>query len=479
MTSAAPQAHASQSTSRPVAQDGRTCAFIIVVASALALAIQLPSYLQHDVASLTWTADQVMRGAVFGRDVYDINPPLNFLIYVPAALLGRAIGFDLAIKLWTVFIFAVSAATMWQTAERSVRLPVVAVLGLFFALAFPREFGQREQIALLLCAPYVAGNTPRRGLAILSGVMAGIGFALKPYFLIPLLLVFLTRRRIRTEEWSIAATGACYALCLIVFFQPYFLEYIPKVTDTYWIYKNKSAAVILMSAAIVPLSLAVLPWISAPQRGVAGFAMASTGFLIAVLLHRKGFNYHYIPSFGFLALYLAALLENERRMARVAAALFLAIMVVRLSLFAAPWVLDVEGRRKVIPALVAEIDRVKSFSVLSNYNYPAFPTAIYTKTPFVGMSPTNNFISVVANVETGKLQADAGNSAALSLEQALREIGHAPELVIVNPNWMFFGGLDTPFDGLAWFRRDPRFEDLWKHYELAGKIGIFELYRRR
>lgn len=459
-------------------QGGRALWLVVIAASLLALAIQLPAYLHQDVAWLTWTADRVLRGEVYGRDLLDIAPPLNFLIYLPAALAGRIIGFDLAIKLWTVTVFVLSAAVLWRTAEKSVRLPVLVALGLFFALAFPREFGQREQLALLLCAPYVAGNTERRGLAILSGVMAGIGFALKPYFLVPLLLVFATRRRIRAEEWSIAATGLCYAIILAVFFRPWFLDYVPSVSDSYWVYKNKTAIAILASAALVPLSLAFLQWVSAPQRGVAGYAMASAGFLVAVLLHRKGFPYHFIPCFGFLALYLAARLANERRLARLAAIAFLALEAARLSLYSLPWIFDWEGRRTTIPALVAEIDKAQSFTILSNYNYPAFPTAIYASAPFVGLSPTNNYISVVANAETGQVPGDTRAAAEHALAQALRELGRKPDLVIVNTNWMFFGGLDKPFDGLAWFNRDPRFREEWTHYRPAGKIGIFELYRR-
>ena len=42
---------------------------------------------------------------------------------------------------------------------------------------------------------------------VVIGVMAGVGFAIKPHFLIALALVFATRRRIGTEEWAIAATG--------------------------------------------------------------------------------------------------------------------------------------------------------------------------------------------------------------------------------------------------------------------------------
>ena len=75
-------------------QNWLACGLVILLSASVALAIHIPNYLHQDVAFLTWTADQVMRGAVFGRDVYDVNPPLSFLIYTPAAILGRVIGFE-------------------------------------------------------------------------------------------------------------------------------------------------------------------------------------------------------------------------------------------------------------------------------------------------------------------------------------------------------------------------------------------------
>ena len=52
----------------------KACGLVIAVTAAATLAIQYPGYLNHDVAYLTWVADRVMHGAVYGRDVYDINP---------------------------------------------------------------------------------------------------------------------------------------------------------------------------------------------------------------------------------------------------------------------------------------------------------------------------------------------------------------------------------------------------------------------
>lgn len=470
---------AASGASTSLAESWQACALVMLLTAIAALGIQYPGYLNHDVAYLTWVADQVMRGAVYGRDVWDINPPLNFVIYAPAALFGRVIGFDPAIRLWTVLIAALSIACVWQTAERSIRLPVIIALGAFFALAFPREFGQREQFALLLCAPYASASTPKRGQAVLNGIMAGIGFALKPYFLIALVLVFLTRRRIRTEEWTIAATGALYAAGLVLFFQPYLTEFLPMTGASYWTHGVNSTAEIVMFAIMVPMMIALVWWPSAPQAGRSGYAMAALGFTLAVILHNKGYSYQFIPCFGFLTLYLAASLRNPRPFVRWASIILLALTALRLTLVAVPWVIDTEARRTTIPELLKAIDGADSFWVLTNYNYPAFPTAILTRTPFVGISSNNNFASAAIAIEAGAASGDAATLGRLSREQAVRELSRQPELVIVTTTWNRYAGVTTPFDGLAWFKRDERFRDLWSHYAPAGRVGSFELYRRK
>jgi len=91
-----------------------------------------------------------------------LNPPLAFLIYLPAVWLAKLFGYDLAVKLWRGVLFLASATVLSRTAPDRFRLPLTIALSLFFALGFPREFGQREQIAVLLTASYVAGYADRR-----------------------------------------------------------------------------------------------------------------------------------------------------------------------------------------------------------------------------------------------------------------------------------------------------------------------------
>ena len=154
------------------------CPLLIAATAAVALAVQWNLLINPDVAFLTWTASQVMGPPVFGVDIFEINPPLSFMIYLPAAVVAPLIGFDLAIKLWLVCLAGLSIAGLWQSAEPRLRLAIAITLSAYFALALPPAYGQREQIAFLLCAPSAAGNSPRRGWAIAIGVMAGVGFAI-------------------------------------------------------------------------------------------------------------------------------------------------------------------------------------------------------------------------------------------------------------------------------------------------------------
>ena len=187
------------------------CLLLVVLTAASTLFIQSWRIIAPDVSFLAWTARQVMGPAVFGVDIYEVNPPLAFMLYTPAAVLSSLLGYDLAIKLWVTALGCLSVAMFWQTCDAALRLPLTITLALFVALVLPEEFAQREQIAFMLTAPYVAGPCRHRAGAILIGVMAGVGFAIKPYFLVPLVLVFATRRKLRAEEWAIAVTGLAYA----------------------------------------------------------------------------------------------------------------------------------------------------------------------------------------------------------------------------------------------------------------------------
>jgi len=452
-----------------------TCLLLVAFTAASILFMQSWETVNSDVAFLTWTAGQVMGPPVFGVDVYEVNPPLAFMIYAPAAFFAPWLGYDLAVKLWVTAMACASVAMFWQTCDAKLRLPLTITLALFVAFVLPGTFGQREQIAFMLTAPYVAGPCRNRGGAIISGVMAGVGFAIKPHFLIALVLVFATRRKISTEEVAIAATGAAYAVSLVLFFQPYLFEFMPLARATYWAAHMETSSTwkiggfILLSA--VPFSLA-----GAPQPSARGFIAATFGFTIAALIQYKGFSYHFLAAWGFLALFLLARTFNARRLVAVCAVINLLILVYIIGRFTLDFTRPTESQ-KTMARLLPEIDRSPSFLSFAIGPFPAFPTALYTASDYKGLAIWPIFISAAREPLAGpELQEKARQ---LTFGQARRELERKPDLVIVERKDTASGWSRAEFDLLAFLETDAGFRALWNDYSYDKTIGKYELYRRR
>lgn len=427
-------------------------------------------FINHDVAFLIWAADQVTGPPVYGRDILDANPPLCMLIYMPAVLLAKALGFEWGIRIWMMALTILSIVTLWNTAERPLR-PVAAILAGFVVLAYPNHFAQREQIALLLCAPYVAGVARGRGWAVASGVMAGIGFLMKPHFLLPLALVFALRRRIRTEEYAILATGLAYGLSLLIFFQPYLFEMLPKAALTYG--SIAFPALLLQQLAVIACMAGLLAFLSAPQAEARPYLMATAGFTGAALLQQKGFYYHFIPAFAFLAIYTAVSMRNGRALASRLAAVLLVIQGLFQAGLAVAWLRFEAGNRQFWAELNAEIDASPSYASLMVQ--PAGPQLIHTRSRYAGTAICQIFMPAVIAHLAGASTGNPEESERLAREQAIREIRRKPELVLIS-NTNHDGEY---FDVLGWLNQDAAFRELWRDYKPTRHIAGVIIFRRR
>jgi hypothetical protein len=206
--------------------------------------------------------------------------------------------------------------------------------------------------------------------------------------------------------------------------------------------------------------------------------MASVGFGVSALVQNKLFTYHFLPAWGYLFVFLVSTIALERRYIRTASVALLSAAIVVLCLRALPWIYDSGGRHKTIPELVRGIDEADSFAVFSVHPFPAFPTALYTSTRYVGLSSSHWFLPAVGKLESGEAEGSLQVVSDLALNQALDELERRPELVIVDTNWRRHTGLKSNFDGLAWLQHNVRFRTLWSHYTPAGKIGDFQLFKR-
>lgn len=449
-------------------------AAVFVGAGAL---IQSTAYPNQDFAYLSWANGPLLGGRRFGVDFFESNPPLAILIYAPGWLMSRALGSGAGVKLWVVFLAVLSLGLVAKAATPRVRPWITGTLACYFAFAFTREFGQREQLALLLCAPYVTGHLANRRLAALSGVMAGLGFAIKPYFLVALALVWLSRPRLRTEELAIAATGLVYALLLATAFRSYALVMAPLTREVYWAFDATGFVPPLSLAFSLHAVLAILLWLMHRDRSTLPFLAAALGFGIAAALQFKWYSYHCIAAWGFLILFVAAQAAAVPRLrfACLAALLVFSVPALRQSW---TWLDERDRRNREIGLLLAELETARSYSAISVHPYPASPTMLYTRTPLVSVSNGHWFLPAAAKIASGESDRPMGAIGRRAIGVALAELRRRPDLVIVNPDWRSHSNLRSrAFDGLAWLQRDARFRQLWRRYAPAGKIGQYRLYR--
>ncbi len=320
---------------------------ILIVALGLALAfflgkifnLLLFSHPAHDQTWYLYAASLVADGVkLYGPRLTETNPPLIIYLSMIPILLGRLLHLQPLVMLKAMVVVMSLASSLW--CARLLRLAEVAggPIILFFAacasLIFelkvqPRDFGQREQMVVMLTLPYLLAATLRlrRRFApiesVALGVFAGIGFCLKPQQILVLValelfLALLTRslrRALSVSFLTLVATVAAYLLLIRVAAPGYFVDTIPLLRKTYWAYGPASAQSIVRSAPSFELGFLLLCLLCIVLRKRLHQPLASAGLLVcgfaawlAYYVQHTGLAYQRIPMNVFFGLAGSALL---------------------------------------------------------------------------------------------------------------------------------------------------------------------------
>jgi hypothetical protein len=308
--------------------------------AALFAAALVQRHLVFGSSDITWllTADEKMLdGHPLYAEVLETNPPIAPLAYLPAVLIGRALG--IAAEQVTdglVFLAAVvslgSAVAMLRgsAAARMVNgWPMVLLAFAVLTLLPGQTFGQREHIALIAIVPGLAaaslrahGERPPLWAVVVAGLGCAVTLAFKPYFAAAVaagpLVAALHQRSLRVllaPENVIAAVALlAYAVCSALLFPAYFTEVVPLVRDVY-LKVHRSFGAILTSAPMYIFFYAALftAWLLGPgnrgiQTNLAILASAASGFALAFVVQRKGFPYQAYPMLALAMLAVGAVL---------------------------------------------------------------------------------------------------------------------------------------------------------------------------
>lgn len=198
-----------------------------------------------------FVAGKMLEGKRLYHDFFEVNFPMIFYLTIIPAFISKTSGITdtLILKIFNfvlaISMFLLSLQILRKQLTRQdilVISPYIAALIFILPFCFPvSEFGQKEHLFVILTLPYLLtlfSTQNSTKVRIIVAVFAGIGFTIKPFFIIWFLVIELinwmkTREIFRIENIIIASILACYYLYFFLFEQIYFHEILPIALTSY------------------------------------------------------------------------------------------------------------------------------------------------------------------------------------------------------------------------------------------------------
>ena len=305
----------------------------ILLAIALSAVVVAIAPLNTDSGWFLLAGRRLLEGARLYTDIIETNPPLIVWLMVPLAAVGslvavtdeRLIGLSVAAVLVTCSLVALRVLAIEQGASRLHRFALIGAFLVGLTVPGVQQIGQREQLAAILMFPFAmlaaqraGGATASRPLSIACGAFAGIGIALKPFFLAAWVaveaVVLLRRRRwstmIRPETVTIALIQFAYALLLITVARAYLTDVVPMARETYGAYGMERHLIVAQTRfrmlAVLGLTAIVAGWSNKNATFSQVLGSATLGWLVSYVAQGKGWYHHLLPAMAYGASAFAA-----------------------------------------------------------------------------------------------------------------------------------------------------------------------------
>jgi hypothetical protein len=462
--------------------------------------------LNLDMAAILKVAQQVAHGKRLYIDVITSQFPL--IIYMAMIPLGlhsiTGIPLPLAFFLCVFLLLQASVLLSWRIAWRSrVWSSMGQRYALLFALYFglfivPNEgevfigsFGQREHLFCAMILPYIMLSINRlqgvegsRGEQIAAGILGAFGFCIKPHFALIFVLseFFVTICRRRLPSWSrldlrlIVTLSTIYYLLFLIL-MPAYIALIPRFIEFYRGYAAPRHEIFYQAQLmIIPPLLVALSRRWYPNFRIILYLLTIIGGATVIFIVQKlPFYYHTIPVYFFsLILFVSVVLASRDAVSTVLILPGIAYYIMATSSW--PDIRGMEMRREEILKEAAIIAPYKKVIFLNSEPSPF--TAICHADVEWGMTLAFlDYLPVTYHQWIGTykeppyhLPQEMVENERFFHEKVIKDLQQLPDAVIVDESPVKFGFPAMKFDYLHYFMLDPRFRDVWSHYELVSRI---------
>jgi hypothetical protein len=302
----------------------------VVLVVMLAMLIASPLRLNQDAALYMMIGEMVLDGQVPYIDYFENNFPLVHYLHVIPVVIGRALKINpIIVFQFGLFVLTVAAIALMYFLFVRYGQPEDRVMaasgGLGLALAtlyllYTNDYGQREHLFLVLFLPGFMlrwlrwnGAKPDRWLSFTIGLIAAVGAAIKPHFLVvpfALEMYWVIRHRtlrplLTPEVVGFVLFGAAYASFFLLIPRAMlngFIVMLQSLQVGYDVY-GKTPFLTLIRSKADYIGLAAATLVAGTNRALPrvwnflqSLAVLMLGGIVAFALQEKGWFYHLIPA---------------------------------------------------------------------------------------------------------------------------------------------------------------------------------------
>lgn len=485
--------------------------------------------INHDVGAILDVTGRWIDGEKLYVQIIDENLPLTFIVHALPVLTAKILpgGVPFWFTAWVVAgIFASFYACsrlvrLVPSADHALTEALLPPVLLFLFTVLPNEhFGQREHIMFVASAPYLIASMARaegvrlgRTSSIAIGLVAGIFFAMKPYYLaIPAAveLFLLVRRGWRPTltdpiPWAIFAMALAHLVLMYTVFSEFGRFVMPMALESYEPIGDSGWQQVLTSNVMLPTLIALLIFGAFAiflTKALAARALLAFGIgaALSAIAQAKGWPYHVLPALSAAILlatftlsqtidrYLPISRSGHRLPVAVISATLMVLLYFQAALYTPPFYKQRQYEDSIggiLRHIVEQNAPHRTIMTLSPGIYPFWPMLNY-----VHGRMTMRFLTMwviqgaYADCEDFPALYNApdtmGDTEKFVFDAVSEDFAKGkPDLLILDtiPGMPRCQG--KVFDYLEYFQQNKVFADAFENYEHLMDVDRYKIYRRK
>jgi hypothetical protein len=488
-----------------------------MVLAMIAYQLQLMTFLNEDVLCLLNGAKILMSGGGYVSDFLETNPPLIMYMSMPVLWCAKWFHADITFiyRLYVILLSFFSVLCSYFMLKKIFKSENVFVystciiLVLSYLILPAKDFGQREHFYMILFFPYLFAVIARSQqqkihplFSVLIGTMAALGIGLKPFFLVPLILIELylmksqrslkTVLRIEAFVCAILLTG--YVISVYIIYPNYFSVMLPLISDVYYPGVGESWGYIFLRISDFGfILLFIYYFLFYRNKNHQPFSsilfLTLIGTMLGFLITRQPWYYHMLPSMGISALLINFFIiqalgsylikKTDILFLLPVYFIFFSIMIYQCWLF-----FNIGVSHKNDENMAKTIAFLQTHSAKSIYCFSAlstgtcYPMVSLVNADFAGRSPLFWWMKglLVADNTKPKIQQDKK----LLISSVVEDLNRYQSQYIVINLWdeHEISRLYGDFKFVNYFSQDPEFKKAWQHYRYVTHFNEYQIYQR-